>query len=89
MAMAHLRSFIPRNRLDAKPEYLFITDANISYGLVQEALMRLLYDGQVKRRRDGRGYVYWASPRLPPPSPVPVVLPDRLRHFMRPHFSMF
>jgi hypothetical protein len=84
MAMDRIRFFMPRNREDATSEYSFVTDANISWGLVQEALMRLLFDDQVKRRKEGRGHVYWASRRMAPSPAVPPALPERLHHFFHP-----
>jgi hypothetical protein len=84
IAMAHLLAYIPRQRDAAMSPGCFINAANLNIGIVDEVLMRLLYAGMVKRRRDRKTYVYWASAQLPPPLVAPVVLPQRLRHFMPP-----
>lgn len=82
IAILHLRSFIPRDRIGALMVNSIAHLANLNAGLAEEAMMRLLWANQVKRRKDGKWYLFWAGPRLP--APVPVVVPGRLRMFFAP-----
>jgi len=84
IAMAHLRRFIPRDRDAAIGIGSLVSLADLQLGVVDEALMRLLYAGHVKRRRDRKVFVYWAGKTMPPPLAVPLDPPQRLRHFMPP-----
>jgi hypothetical protein len=81
LAMLRLCSFLPRDRGGALPPRSIAHVADMDDGLVDESLMRLLYAGQLRRRRVGREYVYWAARTLPPAPPSAVEIPGHLRWF--------
>lgn len=86
IAMLALRPVLPRESGAALSSMSLASAANIHWNLAEEALMRLLFVDQVKRKKDRRLFVYWAGKGLP--SPVPVVVPERLRMFMTPDWRV-
>jgi hypothetical protein len=82
LAMVALRAVLPRQREGALSIMSLASAANLDWKLVEEALMRLLFVNQVKRKKAGKAYIYWAAKTLP--AAVPVVVPQRLRMFMPP-----
>ena len=77
-----LRTVMPRVSAGAVSTYAIVPLANLEHGLIEEVLMRLLYSGEVTRRKDGKVFAYWATPAMPSVVSVPIIVPDRLRHFM-------
>lgn len=86
IAMIAARSFVPRNRDQADCIMGMAARANINWKVFESAIKELYFQGQVRRRKDGRGYVYWANKTLP--APIPVVVPERMRAFMLPAFAL-
>jgi hypothetical protein len=86
IAMLALRAVLPRERDSAMTTMCPASAANLQWKLCEEAVMRLLFVDQVKRRKDRRLYVYWAGRELLPA--VPVVVLERLRMFMTPNFRI-
>ncbi|MCM2334391.1 MAG: hypothetical protein NDI82_10640, partial [Anaeromyxobacteraceae bacterium] len=82
LAMVALRAVLPRQRERAICIMSLASAANLDWKLTEEALMRLLFENKVKRKKDRKAYIYWAGKTLP--APVPVVVPQRLRMFMPP-----
>jgi hypothetical protein len=79
-----LRAVMPRGRDAAVGVLGLVGLANLEQQLLEEVLMRLLYADEVRRRRDGKVFVYWATTKMPSLVSVPLTVPDRLRHFMVP-----
>jgi hypothetical protein len=80
LAMVALRAVLPRQREGAICTMSLASAANLDWKLTEEALMRLLFVNQVKRKKDRKVFIYWAGKTLP--AAVPVVVPQRLRMFM-------
>lgn len=59
--------------------------ANINWRVFESAIKELYFQGHVRRRKDGRGFVHWANKTLPP---IPVVVPERMRAFLLPAFAL-
>lgn len=79
-----LRTVMPRDPGQPVGLFSIVALANLEIGLVEEVLMRMLYSGEVKRRKESKVLVYWATKAMPTMVSVPIIVPDRLRHFMAP-----
>ncbi len=85
ISMLVLRAVLRRQQERALSSGCLASAGDLVWNLVEEALMRLLFANQVRRTKSGKVYVYWANKTLPPA--VSVVVPDRLRMFMRPPWA--
>jgi hypothetical protein len=77
-----LQAAVPRHRQGALTVMSLASTANLDWKLCEEAVMRLHFTDQLKRKKYGKCFIYWGTAKLPPP--VPVVVPQRLQPFMAP-----
>jgi len=72
---------MPRDPDGAVSSFAIVPLANLEHGLIEEVLMRLLYSGEVNRRKDGKVFIYWATSAMPSVVSVPILVPSHLRQF--------